>query len=105
MDVGVSGKGGGVMRVRDKLLPKSEYLGRPTEACDRQCPCRPCFHPHDCGHIDFNGKWIVNMRCVTRDNSGCPNIKPAPEHRYKAVDAYAADAGIGRRREQTAEMG
>jgi hypothetical protein len=79
------------MRVRNRLLPKSDYKGRPTEALDGLCPCRPCFHAHDCGRPEkvYNkaGLWITNrypvdMKCVTRENNGCPQPIPGTEHVY-----------------------
>lgn len=47
--------------VRDKMLPKSDYKGRPTEASDELCPCRPCFNAHDCGreYMD-NPRWTAD---------------------------------------------
>lgn len=60
------------MKVRNKLLNKKEYKGRFTEASDKMCPCRPCYNPHDCGYRGGDGKWIVNMYCVTNYNNDCP---------------------------------
>lgn len=88
---GDSGRGGGrlAMLVRDRTLPKTEYKGRPTEASDNLCPCRPCYNAHDCGYeqrvYDKNGQWVSNkhvakMECATRYNRGCPHVKPEPEH-------------------------
>ena len=77
------------MLVRDKTIPKTEYKGRPTEASDDFCPCRPCYLPHDCGHdrwITVSGyqqvQHVINMECATRWNGGCPQPKPEPEHVY-----------------------
>ena len=71
------------MKVRDRTIKsKDDYAGRPVEALNEACPCRPCYHPHDCGHTDWDGKWVVVMRCITRDNKGCPEERE-PEHVYK----------------------
>ena len=67
------------MLVRDKSLPKSDYKGRPTQALDSLCPCRPCWNPHDCGYIDSQGKWHIRMECATRWNHGCPSVRD-PSH-------------------------
>lgn len=74
--------------VRDLTLPKTEYKGRPTEARDAMCPCRPCWNAHDCGHTGVEylpdgrqrGKWTVRMECATRWNDGCPEPLPVPVH-------------------------
>src|SRR5512139_1235119 len=76
------------MKVRDRTLKKEEYKGRPTEAFDMACPCRPCFSPHDCGHNERcyrEGRWVENrwkmrMECVTHWNGGCPIPIPEPKH-------------------------
>lgn len=80
---------------RDRIEPKTEYKGRPTYCLDKFCPCRPCWHPHDCGHTQkvYNeqgawvaNQWIVHMECATRYNNGCSYPKPDPEHiPYKTV--------------------
>ena len=67
------------MLVRDGLFPKTDYKGRPTEASDAVCPCRPCRNFHDCGRMNSQGKWERNMECATRWNNGCGD-KPEPEH-------------------------
>ncbi len=77
------------MKVRDRTKKASDYKGRPTDACDRLCPCRPCFNPHDWGKsvpvynkagMHISNKFPPDMRCNTRENKGCPGIKPEPEH-------------------------
>lgn len=76
------------MRVRDLTLPKTDYKGRLTDAADDLCPCRPCWHPHDCGHggVEYlpggrqRGKWVTRMECATRWNGGCPQAQPPPVH-------------------------
>jgi hypothetical protein len=80
------------MRVRDLTLKKSEYKGRPTDASDEACPCRPCYNAHDCGnpkpiyknglHVSNNYKAGIDMQCATRYNRGCPGPKPEPVHQY-----------------------
>lgn len=71
------------MRVRDKTRNIEEYKGRPFDASDTECPCRPCCNSHDCGHNDlFTGKRVVLMECAIRHNNGCPHPKPPPEHIY-----------------------
>jgi len=70
------------MKVRNKL--KSGYKGEITNASDEYCPCRPCWHPHDCGYLNNQGKWIKDFQCVTLYNNGCPihliNELPIPIH-------------------------
>jgi len=68
------------MLVRDKTKLKTEYKGRLTWAYDSLCPCRSCFNAHDCGYWNSQGKWVVDMHCVTNRNSGCPNPLPEPTH-------------------------
>ena len=68
------------MKVRDLALPKTEYKGRLTVAVDALCPCRPCWHPHDCGRLNSQGKWVMNMYCATNWNNGCP-----PKEKREAV--------------------
>ncbi len=78
------------MKVRDKTQPRNTYGGALTEASDRICPCRPCYHPHDWKTpvpVYKNGKHITNkytpdFRCCTRENNGCPNPIPDPQHKY-----------------------
>lgn len=72
------------MEVRDRLLKKSEYKGRMTEASGEDCPCRPCYNAHDCGYTHSYHGWVVRMACSTRDNHGCPSPKREPEHRYSS---------------------
>jgi len=81
------------MEARDRTQLKTEYKGRLTACCDRSCPCRPCWNPHDCGYeqrvYNRNGLWtsnkhIVHMECATRHNQGCPDLLPEPEHIYKS---------------------
>lgn len=84
------------MQVRDHTLPKTEYKGRPTEASDEMCPCRPCYNAHDCSDpvrvYDKQGRWVKNktvpkMECATRWNKGCPSPKPDPEHIFPTMRA------------------
>ena len=71
------------MIVRDRTKPKTEYKGRPTEACDELCPCRPCYNAHDCGYNAYSGH-VVEMKCATRENRGCPQLQPEPAHIFKS---------------------
>jgi hypothetical protein len=70
------------MLVKDKLAD-SEYKRRPTVAVSLDCPCRPCYNAHDCGHRNTIGKWVERMCCITNFNNGCPNDKPKPVHTFK----------------------
>ena len=69
-----------MMLVRDKTKKRTEYKGRPTLAVDALCPCRPCFHVHDCGRLNSQGQWEMDMHCATNWNSGCPHPLPEPQH-------------------------
>ena len=73
----------GKVKYRDLALSKTEYKGRPTEAIDAFCPCRPCWHPHDFGYLDRQGKWIMRMCCATNCKNGCP-----PVERRQAVHTF-----------------
>ncbi len=68
------------MIVRDRTHKIADYKGRPTDACDAACPCRPCYNAHDCGWRATDGEWVVSMECATRANQGCPHPLPEPEH-------------------------
>lgn len=78
------------MIVRDRTRPASFYKGRPTEARDDRCPCRPCFNAHDCGYSAYGGH-VVAMECATRWNSGCPRDGDDtwPVHIFKSDRARA----------------
>jgi len=69
------------MLVRNKQYKVSDYLGRWTDAADKECPCRPCYHPHDFGYRVHDG-YKVRMVCLSRERGGCPDVKPEPEHVY-----------------------
>ena len=58
------------MQVRNKTLPKTEYLGQPCGASDAACPCRPCYAPHDYGWYDNRG---IKHLSMTFDNC---NVTP-----------------------------
>lgn len=73
------------MKARNKLLSRDEYKGRETDCCDSVCPCRPCWHAHDCGYRSYSG-WVVKMECATRYNGGCPYPLPEPQHVYEKAD-------------------
>lgn len=59
------------MLVRDKTIPKGEYKGRPTEALDELCPCRPCYNAHNCERDPERYYSHPDMRCATRENGLC----------------------------------
>ncbi len=73
------------MIVRDRTQPKTKYKGRPTDARDELCPCRPCYNAHDCGRRNTVGQWRPDMQCATRYNGGCPDNlrKTEPSHVYR----------------------
>ena len=76
------------MKIRDKTQGLKTYKGRWTEAHDEQCPCRPCYNAHDCGHYGYDDRgkhiWVTAMHCATNWNGGCPHDEngelPAPRH-------------------------
>ena len=68
------------MRVRNRLLKKTEYKGRLTYASRKICPCLPCWHPHDCGRRNSAGNWIESFECATNHNSGCSDHILKPIH-------------------------
>lgn len=76
--------------VRDHTYTQSDYDGRLTDARDDQCPCRPCFHPHDWktpipvyrNGMHTSNRYPLDMRCATRENRGCPSPLPKPIHIY-----------------------
>ncbi len=68
------------MLVRDRTIPKREYKGRLTEALDELCPCRPCYNAHNCSTDPYRYWDKPDMRCVTRDNGGCPQPLPMAIH-------------------------
>jgi hypothetical protein len=84
------------MQVRDKTKPKDTYKGRPFDASDKACPCRPCCNPHDCGRRNTIGKWLENMECATRWNNGCPFPKPKPEHIFTPYGKVCKRCGTRR---------
>lgn len=77
------------MKVRDRTKSITDYDGRPTGACGAECPCRSCYHPHDCGYTHSYHGWITDMKCLTRYKDGCPyddgEKKYKPEHIYSSV--------------------
>lgn len=72
------------MKARDRLLPITDYKGRLTDCCEAVCPCRPCWHAHDCGRMMTGANnrlvWWERMECATRHNNGCPRPLPEPVH-------------------------
>lgn len=85
------------MLVRDRTLPKTEYKGRPTQAADEMCPCRPCYNAHDCGWTDYRGHRVVHMECATRYNHGCPSPMPEPEHIFSPRGRMCKRCGASHR--------
>lgn len=82
------------MLVRDLALKKTEYKGRPTWAIDAQCPCRPCWNAHDCGHINSQSEWVSIMHCATNWNKGCPpDEERQPEHEYRPTGRVCIHCG------------
>ncbi|MFA5037374.1 MAG: hypothetical protein WC479_09395 [Candidatus Izemoplasmatales bacterium] len=76
------------MEVRDRTEDPKTYSGSKAEAKDKECPCRSCFRIHDFGHSDHEGKWVTNYRCWSREQGGCPNPIPEPEHKFVSTRAY-----------------
>lgn len=70
-----------IMLVKDKLAD-NKYKMSNTEAAEKACPCRSCYNAHDCGYRTSSGKWVVSMRCATRNHNGCPEIYET-KHVYK----------------------
>ncbi len=66
------------MLVRDRLADKS-YRGREVSCPDEVCPCRECFHVHNCNYRVGN-KYIDRFVCLTNFEHGCPDPKPVPKH-------------------------
>lgn len=89
------------MKVRDQALSPKEYKGRPTEALDSLCPCRPCWNAHDCGHINSQGKWVILMHCATNWNSGCPSEENRkPTHEFPAGKRRCIHCGAAKPKKQ-----
>ncbi len=88
------------MKVRDKTFSKTDYLGQEADACERECPCRPCFRIHDCGYTNSQGKWIKQIECVTRYNNGCPQPTPEPTHSYSVRGRLCRRCGTWKIKEQ-----
>ncbi len=84
-----------LMKVRDRTMPVGEYKGRWTEASDSSCPCRPCYNAHDWktpipvykNGVHVSNNYPPDMRCATRENGGCPQPKPKPEHIYRSSNS------------------
>ena len=91
------------MKVRNHIKLVSEYKGRWADASDADCPCRPCWSPHDCGYRGRDGKMIVDMQCAHRYNQGCPNPKPEPHHYFKSERSYVCARCKARRTKAVAE--
>lgn len=82
------------MRVRNKLEPIDSWNGRPTEARDTACPCRKCYHPHD---WRTSGAQPIDMRCLTRENWGCPNVDNEPVHVFSPYSRVCKRCGARKR--------
>lgn len=68
---------------RDKTKLKTEYKGHECYVVDYDCPCRPCYNPHDCAPPNpaFSRKVHSDVfHCATNWNSGCPYPRPEPVH-------------------------
>jgi len=72
--------------------------GRPCEAMDRECPCRPCYQPHDIRGINSQGKVESRIRCITRDNHGCPDDRQAV-HTYARTGYVCKGCGVRKAKE------
>lgn len=74
-----------MIKVRDLTNPISDYKGHLCWAVDKNCPCKPCFCPHDCHPPNpaySKKKYSEVFDCVTNWNRGCPSPHPEPEHIY-----------------------
>jgi len=86
-----------MLKVRDKSLPKTDYKGREAMAIDPSCPCRPCWHPHDCGYLNSQGQWVMRMYCATNWNNGCPpQEQRAPSHVFPDRKRKCARCGASK---------
>ena len=81
------------MKVRNKQYPVSDSYGRWTDAYDEVCPCRSCYHPHNFGYSSQVGGHIIEMRCLTRELGGCPDILPMADHIYTKYGAVCKRCG------------
>ncbi len=68
------------MIVRNRLVKSDNYNGMPTSASDVDCPCKPCYRPHDVGFVLPSGRHVKNVVCLTRHNRGCPDAEVVSEH-------------------------
>ena len=71
------------MIVRNLELKKTDYKGHPCYAVDSECPCLPCYNPHDCTPPNpaYSKKvYSDTFHCATNWNTGCPQPKPEPIH-------------------------
>ena len=78
--------------VRNKLLRVSDFRGRWTDACDSECPCRSCYHPHDYS-IRLSTGFEVRMLCLSRANEGCSDILPVPQHIFTKRGKFCKRCG------------
>jgi hypothetical protein len=60
------------MRLHDRMTKLEDYEGGWTYVRSATCPCRPCYRPREDGHYNSEGKWVTQIECATRQNSGCP---------------------------------
>ena len=85
------------MKARNKQYQVSDYHGRWIDVFDEECPCRSCYHPHDFGYTSQESGYIIQMRCLTRELDGCPNILPIPEHIYTRYGTVCKRCGYHRK--------
>jgi hypothetical protein len=89
-----------MVKVRDRTQDRKSYSGSEADAKDRECPCRSCFRIHDYGSTDYSGKWVTNYRCWRREQDGCPDNIPEPEHIFVSDRAYVCKRCGYRRKKQ-----
>ncbi|OPZ82971.1 MAG: hypothetical protein BWY76_02505 [bacterium ADurb.Bin429] len=96
--------------VCDKTAARGSFRRRPTRVVDKDCPCRPCYHPHDFGESDHTGNHYPDLRCATNCNHGCPTPNagkvnalghpilpyPTPEHVYSGRGRVCKRCGFRR---------
>lgn len=74
-------------KARNLLINPKEYKGKETYCYDEYCPCRPCWHPHDCGWWEHNN-WKETFHCLTNYRFGCPDPLPRPCHIFRASKRF-----------------
>ena len=86
--------------VRNKQFPVTEWEGRWTDASDAICPCRSCYQPHDFGYSSQITGHVIQMRCLSRERGGCPDVKPEPEHIFTKYGKVCKRCGYHKREEK-----